>query len=209
MRILLLFLIVVLPASAEMIEGEVVAIADGDTVTVLVGRQQIKVRLAEIDTPERGQPWGNRARQALAEQVFRKTVQVDITDTDRYGRSIGKIWLDGRDINRELVAGGHAWVYRQYMTDRTLLRDESKAREAKLGLWSLPNPIPPWDWRRGSRSSPGASGEPHESCGSKRYCREMVSCDEAKFHLKECDLSRLDGDSDGVPCETLCGQGND
>ncbi len=189
---------------AETIEGEVVAIADGDTLSVLVNRTQIKVRLAEIDTPEMRQPWGTRARQALADKVFRKTVRVDVSDIDRYGRSIGKIWLDDRDINRELVAGGYAWVYRQYMTDRSLLKDESEAREAGLGLWSQPDPIPPWDWRRGTRSAPVATGPRDENCGLKRFCREMVSCEEAKFYLNKCGLGRLDGDSDGLPCESIC-----
>lgn len=205
MRILLTILIVLsLPASAATVTGEVVSITDGDTIVLLVNREQIKIRLAEIDTPERGQPWGTRAKQALSERVFRKTVSVHVSDTDRYGRSIGKIWLDDRDINRELVAGGHAWVYRQYMSDITLLTDESEAREAGLGLWSLPNPVAPWEWRRGSRSAPVANGKPDEECGSKRYCREMTSCKEARFYLQKCGLNRLDGDGDGIPCESIC-----
>jgi endonuclease YncB( thermonuclease family) len=205
MRILLpLFIFLALPAFAERLTGKVVSITDGDTIVLLVDSKQIKIRLAEIDTPERGQPWGNRAKQAISELVFQKTVSVDVSDTDRYGRSIGKVWLDGRDINRELVAGGHAWVYRQYMSDRTLLKDESEAREAGLGLWSLPNPISPWDWRRGARSAPVASGKTDEHCGPKRYCREMVNCEEARFYLQKCGLTRLDGDSDGVPCESIC-----
>ena len=193
-----------LNAHSERVVGEVVGITDGDTLTLLVDRSQIKVRLAEIDTPERGQPWGTRARQALADMVFRKQVNVEVTDIDRYGRSIGRIWLGDRDINRELVAGGHAWVYRRYMTDNSLLKEEAAAREKAQGLWSMPNPIPPWDWRRGSRTAPDSSGKADENCGSKQYCREMVSCQEAKFYLQKCGLSRLDGDKDGIPCEALC-----
>lgn len=89
------------------------------------------------------------------------------------------------------------------MTDRSLLKDEAEAREAGLGLWSLSDPVQPWEWRRGSSSTPVAVGQPDMKCGSKRYCREMVSCEEATFYLQECGLSRLDGDSDGIPCESI------
>ena len=183
--------------------GTVVGITDGDTLKLLVDNQQYKIRLSEIDTPEKGQPWGKKAKQALSEKVFRKEVRIEVVDTDRYGRLVGKIWQDGKDINRGLVAKGHAWVYRQYMTDRSLLEDEESARSNRLGLWSLDNPIPPWDWRRGGRTvvKPGIR---NPDCGSKRYCREMSSCEEAMFYLSECGLFRLDGDSDGVPCESIC-----
>jgi endonuclease YncB( thermonuclease family) len=99
-------------ASANTIlEGNVVGITDGDTLTILVDRTQHKIRLAQIDTPERSQPWGTRARQALSEKVFRKDVTVRVSDTDRYGRLIGEIWLGDRDINRELIREGYAWAY--------------------------------------------------------------------------------------------------
>jgi len=180
-----------------------VGVTDGDTLKLLVDNQQYKIRLAEIDTPEKGQPWGKNATKALSEKVFREEVRIGVIDTDRYGRLIGRIWLDGRDINRELVAEGHAWVYRRYMTDHSLLEDEESARSNQIGLWSLDNPIPPWDWRRGGRAivMPGSL---NPDCGAKRYCREMRSCEEAMFYLTECGLSRLDGDSDGVPCESIC-----
>ena len=178
-------------------------VTDGDTLKLLVDNQQYKIRLAEIDTPEKGQPWGKNATKALSEKVFREEVRIGVIDTDRYGRLIGRIWLDGRDINRELVAEGHAWVYRRYMTDHSLLEDEESARSNQIGLWSLDNPIPPWDWRRGGRAivMPGSL---NPDCGAKRYCREMRSCEKAMFYLTECGLSRLDGDSDGVPCESIC-----
>jgi endonuclease YncB( thermonuclease family) len=107
--------------------------------------------LAEIDTPERGQPWATRSKQALSDKVFRKQVDVRIVDTDRYGRTVGHVWLGDRHVNREMVREGHAWVYRQYMRDETLLEDEAHAREAEIGLWSLPESqhLPPWDWRGG------------------------------------------------------------
>jgi len=192
--------------------GNVVGITDGDTLTLLVDGRQYKIRLAEIDTPERGQAWGTRATQALSEKVFRQQIAVATTEQDRYGRWIGKVWVGQRDINRELVREGHAWVYRDYLNDRSLLDDEQAARDARLGLWGQPNPIAPWKHRRGERSGTATSTElrkvvPLDSssfaCG-KTYCREMTSCEEARYHLRECGLTRLDGDGDGVPCEAIC-----
>ena len=199
----ILLLCLALPAQAEKLGGEVVAIADGDTLTLLVNDQQVKIRLSEIDTPEKSQPWGKKAKQALSAKVFREKVSVDVVTVDRYGRTVGKIWLDNRDINREMVAEGHAWVYKQYMTDESLLDGEREARTGGLGLWSLDNPIPPWEWRRGSRAAV-QSNIADSKCVAKKYCKDMDSCEEAKFYLLECGLTRLDRDSDGIPCESIC-----
>ena len=212
--------------------GVVVGVADGDTVTLLVepggapgsgvrrvslregnpAPEQVRVRLEGIDTPERAQPWGARARQSLADKVLRRRVRVGSKGEDRYGRLLGRIYLGSRDINREMVREGHAWVYRRYTSDPGLIADERTARASRVGLWSLPQEdrVPPWDWRRQRRraGSPQvaapAPGPETRTCGAKTYCREMVSCAEARFHLTACGLSRLDGDGDGVPCETIC-----
>ena len=101
--LLLFVLILPAPTLAETLSGRVVRIIDGDTVDLLVERTEHRIRLAEIDTPERGQDWGRRASQALSEKVGGKDVRVDVTDVDRYDRLIGKIWLGDRDINREMV----------------------------------------------------------------------------------------------------------
>ncbi|MXY05613.1 MAG: thermonuclease family protein [Gammaproteobacteria bacterium] len=203
-------------------EASVVAVADGDTVTVLrqtaAGPRQVRVRLTEIDAPERGQPWGTRARRALADKVFRQTVQVVASGEDRYGRMLARLYvadgdtLSGRDVNREMVREGHAWVYRRYATENWL-PDEAAARDSGLGLWSLGvgASVPPWEWRHGERhrsvaaieKSPAQNAESF-SCGTKRICREMISCAEARFHLVTCGLRTLDGDRDGEPCEKLC-----
>ena len=190
--------------------GKVVSIADGDTFTLLTkDKQQVKVRLSEIDAPEKAQPFGTRARQALSDLIFAKNVMVVQDDIDRYGRLVGQVYVDNTHVNRKMVQEGMAWVYRQYMKDETLLQDEKAAREARRGLWSLPSTeqVPPWEWRKGSRStSSEGSNEnvPQFECGTKRYCKEMSSCEEAKYYLEHCDLTRLDGDGDGVPCENLC-----
>jgi endonuclease YncB( thermonuclease family) len=140
-------------AGNRVLRGEVVAIADGDTLTLLVDATQYRVRLAQIDAPEQGQPWGNRARQALADKVFRQQVQVEVVDVDRYGRSVGQVWLQQRDINRELVSEGHAWVYRKYLTDRSLLENEASAKAAASGLWAQGEAIAPWQWRHSNQAS--------------------------------------------------------
>jgi hypothetical protein len=103
------------------------------------------------------------------------------------------------------VAQGFAWVYRRYSNDAELLELEAQAKEKGFGLWAEPNPIPPWEWRRGERTSnrTAATGAAF-TCGTKRYCREMTSCKEAQFYLLQCGLARLDGDKDGVPCEKIC-----
>jgi endonuclease YncB( thermonuclease family) len=192
-------------------EGKVVAVSDGDTIRVLYKGGQLKVRLAEIDTPEKGQPWGSRARQALSDLVFGKLVRVVEQDRDRYGRIVGRVYLDGTDVNAEMVRSGSAWVYRKYAKDKGLYRLEMEAKGAKRGLWALPEAqrVPPWEWRHAGRSDvtpenskPRQSGS--MSCGTKRTCREMSSCAEAMFYLTRCGLSRLDGNRDGIPCESVC-----
>ena len=191
--------------------GKVVGIADGDTFTLLTkDKQQIKVRLSEIDTPEKAQPFGSRAQEALSDLIFSKDVLVVKEDIDRYGRLVGHVYVDGTHVNRQLVKDGMAWVYRQYNKDKSLLQDEKEAREARRGLWSLPstNHVPPWEWRKGSRNATTkkdpTENNPELECGTKRYCKEMASCEEAKYYLENCGLIRLDGDGDGVPCESLC-----
>ena len=196
------------PATSSELQGRVVSIADGDTFTLLTAdKKQIRIRLAEIDTPESGQPYGNRAKQALSELVFGKDVRVDVQTIDRYGRTVGRPYVGDIDVCAELVENGFAWAYRQYLKDPKLLELEQEAQDSNRGLWGLPEyeQIAPWDWRRGKRTPTSISNPPKAfTCGSKTYCRDMVSCDEAMYYLRSCGLSRLDGDKDGIPCESIC-----
>ena len=152
-RLLLpLLLLFTLSVQAETLEGKVVKIADGDTLTLLTpSNQQVKIRLAGVDTPERKQPFGNKAKQALSNLAFQKQALVEIAAKDRYGRTIGVVFVDGLNVNAELVKQGMAWVYRKYTDDKRLYTLESEAKQAKRGLWLDENPIPPWEWRRGRR----------------------------------------------------------
>lgn len=212
--------------SAAEYSGKVVGISDGDTLTLLVpdgaSYRQIKVRLAEIDTPESAQPYGQKAKQALSDLAFNKQARVIVQDTDRYGRAVGRVYIGNLDINAELVKSGAAWVYRQYAKDKSLFVLETQARVVKRGLWSLPEAqqVPPWDWRKGittatpvtTQSAPSqptgfnnAKSAGSFSCSTiKKRCAEMTSCEEAKFYLSRCGLKTIDGNHDGVPCETLC-----
>lgn len=134
------------------LSGVVVSVLDGDTVDVLVDRKPVRVRLAEIDAPERAQAFGTRSRQALAAKVFQQPVTVRTNGLDRHGRTIGTILVDGHSINRMMVEQGMAWAYRQYLVDRSLLGVEAAARSARVGLWVDPNPTAPWEWRAAKRN---------------------------------------------------------
>ena len=182
--------------------------------------RQVKVRLGEIDTPEsNGQPYGERAKQTLSDLAYNKQARVVVQDTDKYGRTVGRVYVGGVDVNAEMVKQGAAWVYRTYAKDQVLYRLEEQAKAAKRGLWALPEAerMPPWEWRHGGKSGsasptlatpaptvPITTASGGFTCGSKRYCREMTSCEEAKFYLTQCGVSSLDGNHDGVPCATLC-----
>jgi endonuclease YncB( thermonuclease family) len=131
-------------------DARVVAVLDGDTIEVLVGRERRRIRLAGIDTPERGQPWAERSKQALSRRVFGREVRINAVDTDRYGRTVGEVYADDVCVGCELVREGHAWVYRRFSDDAVLLALEEEARAARRGLWALPEAqrVPPWQWRR-------------------------------------------------------------
>ena len=132
--------------------GVVVSVLDGDTVDVLVDSKPVRVRLAEIDAPEKAQAFGTKSRQALAAAVFKQPVTVRTNGLDRYGRTIGTIVVDGRSINRMMVAEGMAWAYRRYLVDRSLLDVEAAARSGRVGLWVDPQPVAPWEWRAAKRN---------------------------------------------------------
>lgn len=146
-------------------EAEVIGVIDGDTLDVLLSAElamrfgfparkspmPLRLRLDQIDTPERGQPWGSRAKQALSQLVFRKTVQFRVVDIDRYDRGVAQVRLGDLSINEWLIAQGHAWTYRRYAKSaKKLCALEDEARRAHRGLWSLPAATwePPWQWRK-------------------------------------------------------------
>ena len=154
--------------AAPDLTGRVVGITDGDTLTLLTpDHRQTKVRLAEIDTPERRQPYGSRAREVLADLAFQRQVRVVVEDTDRNGRVVGHVYADARDLNAEMVRRGAAWVYDRYNHDPALPVLEAEARAARRGLWALPEAerLPPWEWRRRARAERDAGAGPRRIPG--------------------------------------------
>jgi micrococcal nuclease len=130
--------------------GKVVGISEGDTISVMREGRIVQVRLYGIDCPERGQPFGGRAKQITSDMVFGREVTVQVETTDRYGRIVGEVILpDGLSLNKDLVHAGLAWWYRKHApNDRTLKALEAGAKEARRGLWADKDPIPPWEWRQ-------------------------------------------------------------
>ncbi|WP_239005238.1 thermonuclease family protein [Legionella sp. MW5194] len=125
--------------------GLVIKIADGDTLTILTNNhKQIKIRLTEIDAPEKSQPFGNKSKQSLAKLCFNKMATVTTQKHDRYGRVLGRVSCNGIDANSEQVKLGMAWVYNKYVTDKSLYELQKYTQSQKLGLWSDHKPIPPW-----------------------------------------------------------------
>ncbi|NLJ26386.1 MAG: nuclease [Deltaproteobacteria bacterium] len=136
--------------------GKVVGISDGDTITVMHDGKGEKIRLYGVDCPESHQDFGSRAKQFTSGKVFGKTVDIEPVDTDRYGRTVGIVKSDGQAINRTLIDSGMAWVYDQYCTRSECTewrRLQEKAHAGKVGLWSIPNPTPPWEFRHSSSKS--------------------------------------------------------
>lgn len=142
-------------AAAKVIHGRVVGVSDGDSVTVLDAQKtQYKIRLAGIDAPERAQAYGQKAKESLSDLVFGKSVDVEWSKQDRYGRIVGMITLAGVDINLEQIKRGMAWHYKQYQNEQSpedrvaYAQSESQARDKKLGLWRDPAPIEPAVFRQ-------------------------------------------------------------
>lgn len=144
---------------AEILTGRVVGVADGDTITVLDNTNtQYKIRLAGIDAPEKKQAFGNVSKQSLSDLVFGKQVDVDWQKQDRYGRTLGKVYVNGVNANLEQVRSGMAWFYKKYQNELVLddrldyLRAQEAASNSKVGLWVDKDPIAPWDFRKSRKS---------------------------------------------------------
>lgn len=142
-------------SGANTLSGKVVAILDGDTITVLHDRQQTRVRIAGIDAPEKKQAFGQRSKQSMSDCSFSKDVEVEWKKIDRYGRTVGRVVADNVDCGLRQIDLGLAWHYKAYAKDQTredreaYASAEDKARSERRGLWSDPDPMPPWEYRHG------------------------------------------------------------
>lgn len=204
----------------------VVGITDGDTFICLTEeRRQITVRMEQIDAPEKGQPFGQKAKSTLSEYIHGQVVRLDESGQDRYGRTLAEVYDErGRNINMLMVQAGLAWAYKEHLTNTAYQEMQDEATRENRGLWSENGYIYPSDWRRGVRpqreqlvAQPDTEAHRQRSgrlapdrnaqgftCGSKRFCRQMNSCEEAMFYLRQCGVRRLDRDHDGIPCESIC-----
>lgn len=147
-----LLLVLVAPAYAEELRGKVISIADGDTITVLdAKKEKHKVRLSEIDAPEKSQAFGSKSKAALSEMIGENNVVVEWKQRDRYGRIVGDVYLDKRHVNLEMVQAGMAWNYKAYSKSKELAAAEELARKERRGLWADKSPEPPWEFRKKER----------------------------------------------------------
>ena len=146
-------------SAGESYTALVVKVSDGDTITV-VNRDsdRVKIRLANIDAPEKKQPYGYEATQALSSLIHSKHVIISPTNTDRYNRTIATVWLGNQNINAAMVKGGMAWVYTRYNNNPELPVVQLEARSLKAGLWKDTNPMEPWKWRKAKTSRAGEGG---------------------------------------------------
>ena len=142
-----ILLLIMLHVSLFAFSAKVVKISDGDTITVLSGKEQTKVRLYGIDAPEKKQDYGQRSKQFLASLIAGQVVEVEPKGKDRYKRTLGIIHFKGQGINAQMVLNGYAWAYVKY--SRIYVDQEKTSRENKRGLWQSSNPTPPWVWRKG------------------------------------------------------------
>ncbi len=156
--------------AGETLFGRVVRVDDGDTVWLESETgQNVRIRFQGIDAPEKGQDFGNRARQHLNSLVHEKKIRVKVDKTDQYGRIVGRIFLDSpsgsTDIEESMLRAGLAWHYSKFNNERNLAAAQKEARDQKCGLWSQKNPIPPWKWRweqRNKNSEEKDSGKKEE-----------------------------------------------
>ena len=153
LNIFIIFFVLVFPLGAFAWTGKCVGVSDGDTISVMHEGKAEKIRLYGIDCPEKGQPFGTRAKQFTGNMVFGKIVAVKPTTIDKYGRTVAWVYLDNACLNKKLLEAGLAWHYKQYSSDEDLALFEIDARTKKIGLWADSKPIPPWDWRHRARSS--------------------------------------------------------
>lgn len=129
-----------------------IAITDGDTIKARCGQpgefEQITVRVAEIDAPEKRQPFGEASRQALAALCFNQTAQIKPQTKDRYGRMVARVECQGKDASTELIRVSMAWVFDRYVKDKGLYALQNEARAERRGLWREDGAVAPWEWRR-------------------------------------------------------------
>lgn len=208
-RVLLLFLVCLclpIQVGAESFVAGSVRVIDGDTLLVWRedARRPVKVRLADIDAPEHAQSFGEASTRSLIELTTGATITIDPVAVDHYGRLVARVFAGDTDINASQVQRGMAWEYSLHHRNQAYAQMEAEARREGYGLWAESNPLAPSEWRRQHPFNP-LQAAPDYRCGQRHRCSQMVTCDEAHYHLTRCGVRGLDPDGDGIPCESLCG----
>ncbi|MFQ3665097.1 MAG: thermonuclease family protein [Sphingomonadaceae bacterium] len=156
--IALVLLLLAVPVLARPFDARVLRVKDGDSVVVerVPQKRVMEIRLAGIDAPELGQPWGIQSREALRRMIGGRMVRVEVTDRDRYGRYVGRMWVGRTYVNAEMTRAGHAWAFARYLPDAEIRAGHEAARAAGRGLWSLPpaDRLPPATWRQRNPRAP-------------------------------------------------------
>lgn len=189
-------------APLGVLTGDVVGVMDGDTLDLLVDKRPVRIRLANVDAPEKAQPHGQASKKALVGMALGKTCSATVQVVDRYGRKVAELECGAGQVNRMMVEQGAAWTYTAYNRDPILPGVQARAKEANRGLWALQEDqrVPPWLWRHPD----AAPAKPKSECATLK-CSGLHSCADALNALQRCPASRLlDGDRDGKPCEELC-----
>lgn len=153
LHIIYLFAVILPPTlCAAQLQGMVIRVLDGDTIEVLQDKTPVRIRLANIDAPEKKQAFGRWSANQLKDLVAAQPVTVTYTQTDRYGRIIGRVFTtNGTEASRFMVQSGAAWVYERYNTDKALPALQRKVQTQKRGLWADSQPVPPWEWRHNNK----------------------------------------------------------
>lgn len=221
--------VVVAPAQGDRQAAQVISTGDGDGLRAQINGQPVTIRLACIDAPETAQPYGQEAAARLRALLPRDTaINVRVVDTDRYGRTVAEVYRAGQSVNLQLVAEGHAVVYREYLsgcreTEAAFLAAEDQARSRRVAFWSQAQPIMPWEWRQGIRGTTeaapepvAAAPEPGAPAAGGKNCDPAypgvcippappdLDCKDVsfrRFEVRPPDPHGFDGDGDGVGCE--------
>ncbi|MGL5904243.1 MAG: thermonuclease family protein [Cetobacterium sp.] len=152
-KINLLLIFFILSALSFAFTGKVIKVADGDTITVQNGEEKVRVRFYGVDAPEKKQEYGVKSLDVLKKMIDGKVVEIKQKDKDQYGRVVGEVYFEGKNLNLYMLENGHVWWYKQYSkNEKEYEAAEKKAKDKKLGLWKENNPTPPWEFRRKNKN---------------------------------------------------------
>jgi len=144
---IVIFLVISLVGQTQSYNGSIIRVIDGDTYVFQTEDGSFTVRMQGIDAPERDQPFSKESNDFLSKYLYKDAI-TKVTGTDRYGRMLGTLIVNGQDINLQSIKNGFSWHYKQYSKDKDYASAEEQARRNKSGLWKSDNPIPPWEWRK-------------------------------------------------------------